>query len=285
MPRRKTVPDHATRLTTYAELDDHVRAFTEGHLSLLIVIGTPGLQKSTVIQQAVEGKAAFFEGNATAFALYLRLYEQRHAPVVIDDVDHLFTDKAGVRLLRSLCQTTPAKTLRWDSDAHTLKAKDIPNAFQTTSNVAIVANEWRTLNQNVAAVEDRAHLVLFAPTPLDVHLRVADWFWDQEIFDFIGRQLHIIEIPSMRDYIKAAEKKQAGLDWKGPLLQRWSEPITRLVARLLDDPSFKTEQERVEAFTAQSGQVRSQYFYHKKRLPPKMVVPHVVLKNRPREAG
>ena len=151
--------------------------------------------------------------------------------------------------------------------------------------MAIVANEWRTLNQNVAAVEDRAHLVHFAPTALDLHLRVAEWFWDQEIFDFVGAHLHFIETPSMRDYIKAAEKKQAGLDWKGPLLQRWCKPITRLVARIRDDPSFNTEEERVEAFIAQSGQVRSQYFYHKRKLGPKTVMPHVVLKNRPREAG
>ena len=43
----------------------------------------------------------------------------------------------------------------------------------------------------LASVEDRGHLLSFAPTPPEVHRRTAEWFWDQEVFDFIGAHLHL----------------------------------------------------------------------------------------------
>jgi len=113
-------------LDTYAELDTYIRAFGAGHLGLLIVIGSPGLQKSTVIKQCPPDYVCWFEGNATAFALYCRVYEHRNCSVVIDDADDLYADKARIRLLKSLCQTTAFKTVRWDSDASTLKVRGIP---------------------------------------------------------------------------------------------------------------------------------------------------------------
>ena len=47
------------------------------------------------------------------------------------------------------------------------------------SRVAIIANAWKTLNDNVAAVQDRGHVLIFEPTALEVHQQVARWFWDQ----------------------------------------------------------------------------------------------------------
>ena len=38
------------------------------------------------------------------------------------------------------------------------------------------------VNENVSAVLDRGHVVLFDPSAREVHLR-AGWFWDQEVFD------------------------------------------------------------------------------------------------------
>src|SRR5207249_3818093 len=110
------------------------------------------------------------------------------------------------------------KTVAWHTDAKTLDRERIPRQFTTESRVLIIANEWRTLSGNVAAVEDRGHVILFRPTALEVHLRTALWFWDQEIFDFIGERLHLIAEPLMRAYVGAHELKRAGLDWRRILL-------------------------------------------------------------------
>ena len=34
--------------------------------------------------------------------------------------------------------------------------------------------------------------MIFEPSAREVHVRTAEWFWDQEIFDFIGERLHLL---------------------------------------------------------------------------------------------
>ena len=79
----------------------------------------------------------------------------------------------------------------------------IPRQFTTTSRVAIITNAWKTLNRDVAALQDRGHVVLFQPSAVEIHLRTAEWFWDQEIFDFLGERLHWLAEASMRHYVAA----------------------------------------------------------------------------------
>ena len=38
-----------------------------------------------------------------------------------------------------------------------------------TSCVALIGNDWKTLNADVAALEDRGHVLVFEPTALEVH--------------------------------------------------------------------------------------------------------------------
>src|SRR5713226_4022568 len=120
------------------------------------------------------------------FGIYLQAYEHRHKPIVLDDVDGLYADRLGIRLLKALGQTEQTKTLSWQTAAPTLARSGIPRQFTTTSRIALVGNDWRTLNADVAALEDRGHLLLFEPTPLEVHRQAARWFWDQEVFDFVA---------------------------------------------------------------------------------------------------
>ena len=56
------------------------------------------------------GEACWIEGNATPFGMYVKLYRYRDKFVVIDDVDSLYADRNGVRLLKCLCQTEPEKS-------------------------------------------------------------------------------------------------------------------------------------------------------------------------------
>ncbi len=203
---------------------------------------------------------------------------------MIDDVDGLFADRAAVRLLKCLCQTDPHKRLGWHSAATAGDDQGIPSSFETTSRVAILSNELKTQNVNVSAVVDRGHVVMFDPSAQEVHLRTAGWFWDQEVFDFIGRSLHLADPLSMRDYALAWELKRAGMDYKSWLLTRWGMTGTRLlVAKLKADPSFSTEAERVHAFIEQGGGCRATYYNHAKRLGQPLEIPVIRLRNRPPE--
>jgi len=274
-------PDNAIDIETYKELADYVRAFSEGHFNLLIIIGQPGLQKTRLVRDALgQRSVCWLEGNATPFAFFCELWWYRDEPIVIDDLDAIYRDRAAVRLLKCLCQTELSKTVSWNSAANLLKSEAIPRRFRTRSPVAIIVNEWKTLNRNVQAIEDRGHVIFFQPTSLEVHERVAEWFWDQEIFDFIGLHLHLMVRPSMRYYVLAYEKKQAGLDWRSALLQRFVSGTARVVANLLADPSYDSEEDRARAFTAVSGYARSTYFRVKAELYAQVPPPNITLRRK-----
>ena len=252
MAKPPNLPSHAVRLASFAELEPYVRAFGAGHLNLLMIFGPPGVGKSRSVRQALGTQVCWIGGQATPFGIYLQAYEHRHKPIVLDDVDGLYADRLGIRLLKALGQTEQTKTLSWQTAAPTLTRSGIPRQFTTTSRIALVGNDWKTLNADVAALEDRGHLLLFEPTPLEVHRQATRWFWDQEIFDFIADHLHLTAQHSLRTYCHASELKQAGLDWRQAVLGRCLTGVALAVAKLKADPAFGSEDERVRTFV-QSG--------------------------------
>ncbi len=269
----------AIEIRSYDELDHFVGAFVRGKLGLLFVVGRPGLQKSHALRAAVGRRACWIDGNATAFGLYCELYRQQQKPlIVLDDTDGLFTDRAAVRLLKCLCQTEPIRRLSWHSDAASLRREGIPRSFETTSRVAIIANALPLANEHHCAVADRGHVVFFEPTALEIHLRVADWFWDQDVFNFVGAHLHLAERLSMRDYHLAWELRESGLDWRRWLLARWGLTGARLlVASLKADDSFCTQEERARAFVERGGGCRATYFNHARKLRASSRAPEILL--------
>jgi hypothetical protein len=272
------------RLTTYAELERIVAAFARGDLNLLILLGGHGLGKSRIVREAVAGQACWLEGNTSPFGLYCQLWRNQNRPVVLDDIDGLYASRDGIRLLKCLTQTELQKSVSWHTDAATLVREQISREFRTSSRVTIITNEWRTLNRNVAALQDRGHLVRFEPGPLEVHVRTADWFWDQEIFDFIGERLHLMGEASMRHYLAAWELKQAGMDWRSLVLSRCLSGKALLVAQLKASPEYASEAERVRAFVASGEGSRSTYFNLCKRLQAQPVTaPSIRLRNPPPE--
>jgi len=280
-------PRTARTISRYEDLDRYVRAFVDGSLGLLVIVGGAGLQKSETVRHAAGPGVCILDGKVTAFELYRELWRHRNAAIVIDDVDELYADRQAVRLLKGLCQTNPVKTVSWHSAARALDGEGIPREFQTTSRVLIIANSWRTLNADVEALEDRGHVVFFEPSPPEVHIRVATWFWDQEIFDFVAENLDRIQSPSMRDYQLAWESKVSGLPWRAMLVNRWLADMPawrRLVAELKADPSFATEKARAEAFQERCGGSRATYFNQAKKLRRtkrrrRVPAPSIVLQN------
>ena len=281
MAKSKNRPASAVVVTRYDELQRYVDAFAQGHLNLLILVGAPGLQKSQALRAAVGERACWVEGHATPFGIYRRLWETRNQPVVIDDVDGLYAARDGLRLLKSLCQTEPLKRVSWHSDVATLRRDRIPQTFQTTSRVIIIANEWKTLDRNVAAVEDRGICVSFEPSPLEIHTQTCTWFWDQEVFDFVGERLHLFAELSMRLYRQLWELKTAGIDWRAYALGRVLTGRTLLVAQLKADARYSSEKERVAAFIAAGGGSRATYFKHARKLQPAVATPSIALTAKP----
>jgi hypothetical protein len=279
MARSTTLPAHAVRVPTYAELQRYVQAFAQGHLNLLMIFGSPGVGKSRSVRQALTGPVCWIGGQATAFGIFLEAYHHRHQPIVLDDVDGLDSNRDSIRLLKALAQTEPTKTLSWLSTTSLLDKAGVPCRFATTSRLVMIGNSWKTLNADVAALEDRGHLLLFTPTALEVHRHAALWFWDQEVFDFVGQRLNLIAQHSLRTYLHAWELKQAGLNWRQGVLSRFLTGAALEVAQLKANPDFTSEAQRVQAFVQSGAGCRATYFHHAKKIQPVKAPPKITLRH------
>ena len=63
------------------------------------------------------------------------------------------------------------------------------------SRVAIISNDWKTLNKNFAALQDRGHVLLFEPPAAEVHHKAGAFFEDAEIYGWFGANLHRVRQP------------------------------------------------------------------------------------------
>jgi hypothetical protein len=259
-------PRQVLRVTTYERLKEYLGAFAAGHFHLLILVGAGGLAKSRSVRAVLGDQACWIEGNATPFGMYVKLFRHKDEFVVIDDVDALYADRSGVRLLKCLCQTEEEKAVAWHSDARSLERQRIPREFTTKSRVVIISNDWQTLNKNVAALQDRGHVLLFQPTAAEVHARAGTWFDDEEIYGWFAKNLHRVREPSFRHYVRARELKAAGMDWTAVLVAEDQNPRERIAAEVLASPAYASMAARVNAFVQQGGGCRATFFNYRRRL-------------------
>lgn len=274
-----TLPSEVISLTTYPQLDLYLAKFSAGELGLVLLLGRHGTGKSETVKRALrisepaqarnaEGRPILYvEGHMQPFGLYRHLWQHRNQPVVLDDLDKLYTDANCVRLLKPLCNTERAKRITWLTNL-TLNDPLVPTSFMTTSSVILIANEWRTANPNVRALEDRAIILYFNPSNAEIHRRVGEWFEDPEVYNLIAGTLPAITALSMRHYCKGAQLRRAGLpDWQNSLLQMvLPDPRLACVVALRHDATLRSEQQRIERFVAVTGYSRATYFRMKAKL-------------------
>jgi hypothetical protein len=125
---------------------------------------------------------------------------------------------------------------------------------------------WKTLNKNVAALQDRGHVLLFQPSAAEAHAQAGKWFEDQEIYQWFATNLHRVREPSLRHYVRAKELKAAGMDWTDVLAAEAENPRARLAAELLASTAYGNTAERVKAFVEQAGGCRATFFNYRRKL-------------------
>jgi hypothetical protein len=162
----------------------------------------------------------------------------------------------GVRRSNPPASAAPVRRL-W---AATAKVHNTPLQVQS------VYVFWQTLNKNVAALQDRGHVLLFQPTAAEVHARAGTWFDDEEIYGWFAKNLHRVREPSFRHYVRAQELKATGMDWTAVLVAEDQNPRARLAAELLASPAYDSMAARVQAFVQQGGGCRATFFNYQRRL-------------------
>jgi len=192
-------PDHGLVIDNYAEFRDDVSAFAKWKINFLLVIGRTGIGKTMTAQEII-GPHVIFAGKPSAWGFYCGLYESRNAIVLLDDVSpRFFADPTCQSLLKALTETRRTKTLAWPTAAAG-EGRAVPSSFQTESRVVLLTNQWPTIGEHVRAIESRACIIIFDPTPEEVHFEVGrrGWFHDQEIFDFVWQHRKFSTRPDMR---------------------------------------------------------------------------------------
>ena len=161
----------------------------------------------------------------------------------------------------------PRRRKPWPgTPTRSLERQGIPREFTTKSRVVIISNDWKTLNKNVAALQDRGHVVLFQPGAAEVHAQAGKWFDDAEIYAWFAANLHRVREPSLRHYVRAKELKAAGMDWTEVLADGTENPRARLASEVLASADYKSTAARVKAFVEQGGGCRATFFNHRRKL-------------------
>lgn len=282
--RRRTrtaeLPSEIISLTTYAQLELYLAKFAAGELGLVLLLGRHGTGKTESVRRALRispnadgpdgppvAHVLHVEGHVQPYGLYRGLWDFRDRPVVLDDLDKLYAVGDCVRILKPLCNTDRVKRITWLTNL-TQNSADVPISFTTKSSVILIANEWRSVNPNVRALEDRAIILHFQPSNAEIHRRVGEWFYDSEVYSFIGRALSATTNLSMRHYCKGSQLRRAGLeDWRSSLAQMmFPDRHLACVMALQHEPNLRAESERVARFVKLTGFSRSTYFRLKLRL-------------------
>lgn len=238
-------------ITTYPELSDFVTAFAQGHFNTLVVCSQGGMGKTEEATRALDGITIVrIAGHLTPLRHYELLYKGMDQPVVFDEIDGVLANPKHVSLLKQLCETRELKRIMWAStDPRAAEIDGGVGHFHTRSHVLILCNSFTALNANVAALETRATVVRFVPSPDEILAKIKTFATDDEIVAFLSEFCRAIPKFSLRTYRHLENLKQAGLDWRRYALEETDvPPKVKEIADLL--VRFDRDTDRISHYSA-----------------------------------
>ena len=273
MSRSRLVPREAITIRSYPEIEKVVeRFFTGDDPRALMILGRPGIGKDEIFQKYARKYPGLvvdppLSGLSKPLATYKAAFDNLHRLLIITDGEGLWGSDNGKELVRQFTEQKLEKWISWLTTCAQLG--DYPQQYQTTSRVALILNRWIS-NPSDPFYEktvDRVNLYHFDPTPYGIHGYVAEWFWDQEVFDFIASHLHHVVSLTCRAYNNAAGWKAAGEPWQRYFLARYTDDDPKwTVQQLENDPTLESVDAKVMEFMKATGLSRKTYFNYKNYL-------------------
>jgi len=223
----------------FSILDEMADAVATSKVRAMIVSGPPGIGKSFGVEKALErqnmfediaGKSRKFEmvkGAMSAIGLYKKLYEHsaKGHVVCFDDCDAILYDDLALNLLKAALDTTPRRTLHWNTESRTLMAEGMPNSFNFDGGVIFITNikfdnvKSKKLQDHLQALQSRCHyLDLTIDSMKDRMLRIKQICRagmleryampeevEQDLIQFIFDNKHKLREISLRMVLKIAD--------------------------------------------------------------------------------
>ena len=220
-------------------LDEMAEAVATSKVRAMIVSGPPGIGKSYGVEKALEKQNMFtdiagdkrkFEmvkGAMSAIGLYKKLYEFKDAGCVccFDDCDAILYDDLALNLLKAALDTTPRRTLHWNTESRVLQNEGMPNSFEFNGGVIFITNikfdnvKSKKLQDHLAALQSRCHyLDLTIDSMKDRMLRIRQICGigmlkkynmpaeiEEELIQFIFEHKHKLREISLRMVLKVAD--------------------------------------------------------------------------------
>ena len=233
----------------FSILDEMAEAVATSKVRAMIVSGPPGIGKSYGVEKALEKQNMFtdiagekrkFEmvkGAMSAIGLYKKLYEFKDKGCVccFDDCDAILYDDLALNLLKAALDTTPKRTLHWNTESRVLQNEGMPNSFEFNGGVIFITNikfdnvKSKKLQDHLAALQSRCHyLDLTIDSMRDRMLRIRQICGigmlkkyamppalEEELIQFIYKNKHKLREISLRMVLKIADLwKMAPDKWK-----------------------------------------------------------------------
>jgi len=229
-------------------LNDMTQMSIDGIVRGMVVTGPPGVGKSFGVEQVLEknnlfdklaGNALRFgieKGAASAIGLYKLLYNYsaKGCVLVLDDCDTVLYDETSLNLLKAALDSSPKRTLSWNTDSSLLRREGIPDKFEFKGSVIFITNlkfdnVRGKIKDHLDAIMSRCHyLDLTMDTAREKLLRVQQIVKDgmldsykfskaeqQEIVDFMLDNQNKLREISLRMCTKIADLRKSQSDrWK-----------------------------------------------------------------------
>ena len=192
----------------------------------LMLLSRPGLGKDEMFLKYIKlypGLATYplLCGLSRPMATYKLCYDNQHRLLIISDGEGLWASDNGKELVRQLSEQKHEKRVGWPTTSKQLEG--YPQHFVTTSRVAFILNRWidNPADPFYDKILDRSNVYHFDPPPAEIHFYVSEWFFDQEVFDFIADHLHHVVESTLAEPTttlpagRLAGSRGNGTSWKG----------------------------------------------------------------------
>lgn len=238
---------------TPGELQRFIKAAAQGKIGFLLVTGHGGVGKTYSIKKGLkESNHLMLSSHLTPASLYEQLFEHRHEPIFVNDIDKLFNNHTMLALMKQCTETEDEKVVQYNSKTPLMA--DLPRSFTTTSTMIVDANALpQGKNKDFAALLTRGVHIDYQPTNetlLDImrffskEPTILDWFEKHK--DFPLRY-------DLRKIIVAEQLKKSGLCWEDYLTQEFNMDNELIVVQKIGfDKPYAERCEEWRKFTDKS---------------------------------